>query len=134
MGSGRGWRRIGIVLSVIWFITFGPYLWSLEFGRQNDFYRSKLEMCDRILRVDTDAVEYIYKPDEREKRRLANWKKHEDCRDKASAFFSAGFDELRQKGILIVLAVDVATILVGWLVVWGLVFTVRRIGRGFAQG
>jgi hypothetical protein len=104
------------------------------FGRQKDFYRSQLEMCNRILSIDNDGLEYIYEPDVREKRRLANWKKHQDCRDKASAVFSAGFDELRQKGILIVLAVDAATILVGWLLAWGLASTVRRIGRGFAQG
>ena len=134
MGSGRGWRRIGIVLSAIWFIAFGAYVWSLEFGRQKDLYRSQLEICNRILRADNGGLEYIIKPDEREKRRLANWKTHQECQNKALAFFSAGFDELRQKGILIVLAVDVATILVGWLVVWGLVSTVRRIGRGFAQG
>src|SRR5262249_60983052 len=134
MGSGRGGRRIGIVLSVIWFITFGAYFWSLEFGRQKGFYRSQLEICNRILRADNVGLEYIIKPDEREKRRLANWKTHQDCQNRALAFFSAEFDELRQKGILIVLAVDAATILVGWLVVWGLVSTVRRIGQGFAQG
>lgn len=24
----KGWRRIGIVLSVIWFLGFGVYLWA----------------------------------------------------------------------------------------------------------
>lgn len=30
INRARGWRRIGIVLSVIWFVGFGGYMWKSE--------------------------------------------------------------------------------------------------------
>jgi hypothetical protein len=41
----KGWRRIGIVLSVLWFVGFGFWLWSSETNRHYEFYKGQLSTC-----------------------------------------------------------------------------------------
>jgi hypothetical protein len=119
----RGWRRIGIVVSVVWFIGFGGYVWSDSTRRNGDFYSSQLGMCKLIL--DTDNESRLRTPDE-------NWAKYEKCRADAEKLFFFEADQL-YKGIPIILGVDLATIAIGWALVWFVVFVVRWIRRGFAS-
>jgi hypothetical protein len=52
----RGWRRIGIILSVIWFLGFGVYLWSeavaeadrLRSLRADNCFSAKERSSDRL--------------------------------------------------------------------------------------
>jgi hypothetical protein len=124
----RGWRRIGIVLSVIWFVGFGGFLWTSEVERIGDFFTSQLRTCKAILDADDEGLsleEYL-------KRHDGHWKKYESCQNRASAFFGSQHRELWQS-IPILFAMDAATVLIGWLVVWGIVAVVRWINRGFAS-
>jgi hypothetical protein len=41
----RGWRRIGVVLSVLWFVGFGAWLWISSISEHNAFYRLQLHNC-----------------------------------------------------------------------------------------
>jgi hypothetical protein len=56
INRGRGWRRIGIVLSVIWFIGFGGYVWTSEVRHISDYYEFQLKMCyatEKSIESDT---------------------------------------------------------------------------------
>jgi hypothetical protein len=127
----RGWRRIGIVVSVVWFIAFAAYVWSDSNLRNGDFYSSQLRMCYTILDVANESLQYARTPEERDKRSSENRAKYEKCNADAKALFFSEADQL-YKGIPIILGVDLATIAIGWALVWFVVFVVRWIRRGFA--
>ncbi len=110
MGTNHvmGWRRIGIVMSVIWFIAFGGYQWTSSVQHNGDVYRSQLGKCKEILDAD--------------------WTKYEKCR-------AAAENESDQlyKGIPILLFLDLLTIAIGWALAWNVVLVVRW-SRDFAAG
>jgi hypothetical protein len=132
VNRARGWRRIGVVLSVIWFIGFGDYIWVSEVGRIGEFYRWQLETCGKILSNANDGLQYIAKQEEREKRQSENRAKYKECQDSASSFHGSSNADLR-KGIPLLLAVDLGTVAFGWLVVWLVTLVVRWVQRGFAS-
>src|SRR5437016_6346166 len=119
MGTGRtrGWRRIGIVLSVLWFIGFGGWIRISGVQHISDFYSWQLKMCYAILGTDNESLQYIKNPDDREKRQAENSAKHKRCEEQASAFFMQQADQ-NYNGIPILLGIDLATVALGWLVVW----------------
>lgn len=127
-----GWKRIGLVVSVIWFIGFGGYLWVSGVGHMSDFHMSQLKMCGTIMDVANEALQYIPKLEDRQKRQDENWSKYEDCQKRAGELFSQSFEQQR-KAIPILLAIDFGTILFGWFVAWGLTAIVKWIRRGFAS-
>jgi hypothetical protein len=43
VNRGRGWRRIGIVLSVIWFVGFGGCLCIRELNRASESFGAHLD-------------------------------------------------------------------------------------------
>jgi TRAP-type C4-dicarboxylate transport system permease small subunit len=107
---GRGWRRIGIVLSVIWFIGFGGYLLADSWRTVKRAYSSEFQKCS-----SPNAVE--------------PWRK---CWDEvADRHWRAQEENFRNVPLL--LAIDLGTILFGWLVIWGIVGVARRINRGSAS-
>jgi hypothetical protein len=112
--QARGWRRIGIVLSILWFVGFGFFIWSRTTSDAADFYGHQLRFCYAIL--DTDK----------------NWPNYERCKDDAAKLFSFTFDQ-NVKGIPILIGVDLASVAIGWLLVWCVVAIVRWIRRGFAS-
>ena len=123
----RGWRLIGIVLSVIWFVGFGGFLWTGEVERIGNFFTWQLRTCKAILDADDEGLSL----EEYRKRHDEHWKKYESCQDRASVFFSSQHRKLRQS--IPILLADAATVLIGWLAVWGIVAVVRWVNRGFAS-
>jgi hypothetical protein len=55
----KGWKRIGIVLSVIWFVAFGGYLWSNGISSMDAFHRRQIESCYSILSAENESLQYI---------------------------------------------------------------------------
>jgi hypothetical protein len=51
--TARGWRRIGIVLSMIWFLGFGVFLWNAELHVLFDPYVYQLEQCGHLADSST---------------------------------------------------------------------------------
>src|SRR5262245_9785891 len=86
MNRGRGWRRIGIVLSVIWFIGFGGYLWVSEVNRIRDYFRLDLDQCNFALNARTDALRPITKHEERQQLEAENSASYKQCNERASRF------------------------------------------------
>jgi hypothetical protein len=124
----NGWQRIGIVLSVIWFIGFAGYIWSQQVKSDVELYGRYLDTCYTILNMDNEA--YIANQEDRDKRQAANWTKYEKCQSGAGAIFHERADN-NYKGIPILLAVDFGTVLFGWLVVWSGIGITRWIKGGF---
>jgi hypothetical protein len=106
----RGWRRIGVILSVIWFVGFGLYAWTDSTTQSSNFYKASLSVCYGLSKpADGDR-----------------------CKNEATALFKQEADK-RWEQFPLFLAFDLATVAVGWLLVWAVVALVRWVGRGFSS-
>lgn len=128
----RGWRRIGIVVSVIWFIAFGCYVWTDSTRSNGEFYSFQLRMCSAALDIRNQSLQYARTPEERDQGSSHNEAEYEKCETDAKTLFFSGTDQL-YRGIPLLLGVDLAIIAVGWALVWFVVFVVRWVRRGFAS-
>jgi hypothetical protein len=100
----KGWRRLGVVLSVLWFVGFGVWL------RQADF--------DYAARVAGYEVCRLYDATEQ----------YNDCLDRASARFLS--TATPWWAIIVIDALSVGAL---WLLAW-IVFVVGRwVIAGFRQ-
>ena len=50
----RGWRRIGIIVSVIWFFGFGVFLWNKFVEDAVAPYAQDLQICSAIEQYSDD--------------------------------------------------------------------------------
>jgi hypothetical protein len=106
----EGWRAVGLVLSILWFVGFAAWGWndSIEQNRHkftaglNDCYRSETQRPS-----DTD------------------WTQFRECLDKEKALFAQEFESNR-RSIPILLAIDLFIIVMAWLVAWLLAAMLRR--------
>jgi hypothetical protein len=128
----KGWRRIGIALSVIWFVGYGGYMWFWSTGHNADFYGSQLRMCYAILDVDNETLQYTRTDEERGKKAVENQAKFEKCRSDAEKLFLSAAGQM-YRGIPILLGIDLMTVGIGWLLAWFAVLLVRWVRRGFAS-
>jgi hypothetical protein len=56
----------------------------------SDFHRWQLDVCNLILNIDNEALQYIGKQEDWDKKQTANWTKYEKCHSEAGAFLSDG--------------------------------------------
>jgi hypothetical protein len=104
--------RIGIVLSVFWFIGFGGYVWFSSMQRLSDLYSLDLQACSAKFDRDQNSVNY------------------EDCLDEATERYHSRFNTYKER-IPQLLLLDFGIMAVGWLIaLLGGVIT-RFIRRGF---
>ena len=47
----KGWRRIGIIVSVIWFLGFGVFLWNQYVEDAVAPYARDLKTCSAIEKI-----------------------------------------------------------------------------------
>jgi hypothetical protein len=121
----NGWQRIGIVLSIVWFIGFAAFVWVSERQRIGDFYERQLGLCKAILDMDNENVAA------NDPRWTVNWADYDKCNDHARELFYSSHEDTRKR-VPMLLAVDLGMIALGWLAVWLAVVVVRWIRRGFA--
>src|SRR5262245_28468022 len=74
----RGWRRIGIVLSVIWFVGFGNFIWNNQHEEITKHMLARTEWCFNLY-LKSDAVPYIANEEQRKKTYAEYEAKHEKC-------------------------------------------------------
>jgi hypothetical protein len=116
----RGWRRLGIVLSVIWFVGFFGWMWSHAADEATLVYRMSSSTCYHRYGSSTSQE--------------LDMAKYDVCAAEASAKLRTDYNAVRNfSSAGIVIAVDLALILLGWLIVWGIVAVVRWVARGFAS-
>src|SRR4051812_29280685 len=78
-----GWTRLGIVLSIIWFVTFGGYLLVTAGDEFWARYRSDMDLCYLSLDWETKALDRLANDEARDQRRSYNTKTFETCLSKA---------------------------------------------------
>ena len=124
----RGWRRLGVVLSVIWFIGFGAWMWITSTDNLGKDYQSSLGFCYSIGSMEREPIRW---DDPQAQQRLAVIESQEKaCRQRASEGFHQGWEHLKSQSWLIVL-VDVVSIVLFWLVALIIVSVGRWVAIGF---
>jgi hypothetical protein len=127
--SVSGWQRIGVILSVLWFVGFGVFMFEDEISRLSDSHVRQLGNCNKIAEFERqwflrrDDPAYATKDAEVQR-------KLDKCRDDVSAYFMKQ-DPLSNLWIL--LLIDLASIALAWLLVWIVVSLVRWVSRGFQK-
>jgi hypothetical protein len=115
----RGWRRIGIVLSVFWFIGFGWWL-------RQDTYDSawKISGYDRCGAIADMKRAPLWNNDDLAR---VNREEHE-CEEKAKARFLRDVTPLW--GVIVADALSLGAL---WLLAWIVVAVGRWVAAGFRQ-
>jgi hypothetical protein len=122
-----GWQRIGVILSVLWFIGFGVFMFDEEISRHSASHVRQLGNCNKIAEFERqwflrrDDPAYATKDAEVQR-------KLDKCRDDADAFF---MEQDPRSSLWIILLIDLASIALAWLLVWTVVSLVRWVSRGF---
>src|SRR4051794_19615190 len=102
--------RIGIVLSVIWFVGFGGYIWFSSIRRLDDLFSLDMRTCSENF----DRTE--------------NQAKYEYCIDEATELYHSRFNVYTER-IPRLLAVDFGIIAFGWVLAMFVIVTRRLIRR-----
>ena len=115
-----GWKRIGVVLSVIWFLGFGVFMCIGTLQKLDAESARALGYCFDHVGGEDDhkddaAINAAY-----EKCLALRWSNHP-----IKTLSTAG---------LAILGINLAIIGLGWLIVWGCVLVVPWIRRGFEKG
>ena len=97
--------RIGVILSVIWFVGFGAYTWFSNIWRLDELYSLDMRTCsDRFDRTQNQIS-------------------YEDCIDDATELYRSRFNVYKEH-IPQLLAVDFGIIALVWsLALFGVVIT-----------
>jgi hypothetical protein len=127
-----GWRLIGIIASIIWFFGFGVLLW-------NQFVEDALAPHAQDLKICSAIEEYgdeFWQTNARDSVELSeklqvNQDQYERCASKAKLQWES---ERPSDSVLaiVVLVIDLVTIALGWLILWGCVALGRWVRRRFA--
>jgi len=128
----RGWRRIGIIVSVIWFFGFGVFLWNKFVEDAVAPYAQDLQICSAIEQYSDDFWQANARNSEELSEKLqASQDQYEKCASKAKLQWES---ERPSDSVLAVavLVIDLVTIALGWLSVWGCIAVGRWVHRGFA--
>jgi hypothetical protein len=128
--TARGWRRIGIVLSVVWFLGFGVFLYIRALDDAVQPYVAALHNCDLIRELALESMPGVITDLEKKNKWVDQILENENKCKKDAALRSS----TPPASVLLgwVLVADLLTIGLGWLIVWGCVAVVRWIRRGFA--
>jgi len=111
----NGWKRIGIIVSVVWFLGGGFYAYDSEIHRAENFVAFTHGLCDNNLKVYKDLNE-----------RDAAF---EQCNKGAEDVLTEAISSAPFDGAL----VGIVPIILGWPIVYLLLFLVRWVKRGFVQ-
>jgi hypothetical protein len=128
----RGWRWIGIVASVIWFFGFGVLLWNQFVEDAVAPYAQGLKICSAIEQYSDEFWQTNARDSEELSEKLqVNQDQYENCVSKAKLQWESERPSDTVLAIA-VLVIDLMTIAIGWLIVWGCVALGRLVRRGFA--
>ena len=128
----KGWRWIGIIASVVWLFGFGVLFWNQYVEDAVAPYAQDLKICSAI----EEYSDQFWQENARDKEELseklqANQDEYEKCASKAKLRWES---ERPSDGMAIaaVVVIDLVTIALGWLIVWGCVALGRWVRRRLA--
>jgi hypothetical protein len=128
----KGWRRIGAVLSVLWFVGFGGWIWHTSVNNNVEFYEWQLRNCNTLSGMRREPIQWDDPQRDQKYARIEEQDKA--CTDKASAFFGQQMDTLKSHShIWVLVAVDAGLLALFWLLAWIVVCVGRWVAAGFRQ-
>jgi hypothetical protein len=128
----KRWRWIGIIASVIWFFGFGVLLWNQYVEDAVAPYGQDLKICSAIEEYSDQFWHENARDEEELSEKLqANQDEYEKCTSKAKLRWESERPS-DSVAIVAVLVIDLVTIALGWLIVWGCVALGRWVHRWFA--
>ena len=128
----KGWRRIGIIASVIWFFGFGVLLWNQFVEGAVAPYAQDLKICSAIEQYSDEFWQANARDSEELSEKLqVNQDEYEKCASKAKLQWES---ERPSDSVLaiVVLVIDLVTIALEWLIVSGCVAFGSWVRRRFA--
>jgi hypothetical protein len=88
----NGWQRIGVILSVLWFVGFGVFMFEHEFSRHSDFQMWQLGNCSKIAEMGRQPLQ---PNDPTYSAKMAAVDRDlRNCSDRASNFFTDQVEHL----------------------------------------
>jgi hypothetical protein len=121
----NGWQRIGIVLSVTWFIGCMGLVVFWEVQSIDDTFSLMLKGCN-----DTINVFDKMRPNVTDEEYAASRASYVGCQDSARAIYQSSFGALRHERHDLAL-LNLAAIAFVWLFAWLAIGTTRWIKAGF---
>jgi hypothetical protein len=121
----RGWRRIGIVLSVFWFVWF--FFWLRQNTIEEAWTKSGISYCSRSAEIRREGVGSFLDPQYQKKVEAID-REEKECRDKAVAHFTS----VVAPDWLVAVS-DAISLAFLWLLGWIVVRVGRWVAAGFQQ-
>ena len=128
-GRTKGWRRISIIISVLWLAGFGVYLWIWSNDDILVPYKLQLEQCSRLLNLANEGLQYG-PVETRGNRQSDNFSKYRECLAKAETE-SLLHRPSTQTQIAWVAAIDFLSVILAWLIAWVSISLTRWVRAGF---
>jgi len=126
----RGWCWLGAVVSLLWLVGLGGWLWMSSAGDRDEWYAIQLQRCyssndinREKLRLDNEQYDQKITDISRE---------YYFCTERAKAIFDRQMDEIRFH-IRNVMAVNAGMLVAIWLLVWIAIIVWRWIAAGSYQ-
>jgi hypothetical protein len=108
----NGWRRIGVVLSVIWFVSFYWYLWDREKQKAQKEFQTVEAQCEQYLSEEEKLKERF----------------DFTCFFKGYKAYEAKIEKVSTP---LLVAIDFGSVVLWWIVLRLLLSVYRWIVRGF---
>jgi hypothetical protein len=125
------WRRLGVVLSVLWFVGFGDWMWIDQNNRIEDFYGWQLRTCDVIRSMRQESIPLTFDtPYFAAMDKLS--RENDACWQRAETFFYSQSDKLHSKDWKIFLLIDIASVALAWLLASVIILVGRWVLVGAA--
>jgi hypothetical protein len=132
-GTMKGWRRIGVVLSVIWFPVFGGWLWFSSVENYWQQYRQNLSFafrpCYDVSRNKREALRVGDPQLDQKSAKITSDEK--TCLDETARQVNERTPPPPQ--VWLIAAIDAGVLAVLWLLAWMIVSVGRWIAAGFRQ-
>jgi hypothetical protein len=125
----RSWRGLGLVVSVLWLVGFGVWLWISSVGERPEWYALQLQRCYSSSEIKREKLQ-----PERYDSQLADVsREYQSCIVQAKTIFDGQMDELRSH-VRKIMALNAGVLAAIWLLVFLGVPVGRWIALRFVSG
>jgi hypothetical protein len=125
----KGWRRLGAVLSVLWFVGFGGWLWIGSTNNISESYGQQLHSCYQLSDMKREPLRYADPQYDQKNAKIESEQKV--CEQRASASWDSQVNDLYSNGWWVLLLIDLASVALTWLVACIVVCVGRWVAAGF---
>ena len=132
------WRRIGVVLSVLWLVAFGGWMWLSNVSSVSESDSNALQHCVDLsnMRGEREVERYATEIEQRglaavdrarmEKTMKMIAEEMTACWDKTTESYRVVYSNLRT-GVWLLALIDLASVALFWLLAWIIIRTSRWV-------